>query len=121
MAVSENNRIRYRAMMIARESKWIFGAVPERLARYLAQRFLFGWIVRWLFLADDGEVHRAGEIVLAELARIAGMHRPSQYTNDPHLLAYRLGMRDLFLALLDQLNLDESVVKHLMELDDGLE
>ena len=121
MAISQKNRVRFRSIMISREFKGLFGGVPERLAKRLVGRFLLGPIVRWLFLAPDGEIHRGGEIVLAELARIAGYYRPTQFHEDPQILAYRLGMRDLLRALLDYLYLDESSVQHLMELDDGLE
>ena len=121
MAVSEKNRIRYRSIMIAREARGLFGGMPERTAKRLLGRFLMGPIVRWLFLAPDGEIHRGGEIVLAELARIAGYYRPTQFHEDPQVMAYRLGMRDLLRALLDYLYLDESSVQHLMELDDGLD
>jgi|TARA_Y100000817_G_scaffold266837_1_gene223210 hypothetical protein len=121
MAVSDKNRIRYRSIMLSREVKGLFGGMPERFGKRLLGRFLLGPILRWMFLAPDGEIHRGGEIVLAELARIAGYYRPTQFHEDPQVMAYRLGMRDLLRALLDYLYLDESSVQQLMELDDGLE
>ena len=121
MSVSPENRSRYRAIQISRLAKDIFFGMPERFAKALLGRFLLGPIVRWLFLSAEGELHRAGEIVLAELRRQAGMDRPTLFTTDAHAQYYRLGQRDLYLALVNLLNLDESSVRYLMELDDGLE
>ena len=121
MAVSPENRVRYRVMMIAREAKAIFAGPPERWAKALAARFFVRWIARWLFLGPEGTVHRGGEIVLAFLRTEAGLDRPTLFHSDPHVLAYRQGQRDLYLALVNLLNLDESSVRLLMELDDGLE
>jgi len=67
MAVSQQNRLRFRAILIARDVKWLLGGMPERFAKRAARRWLMGPLLRWLFLAPDGRPHRAGEIVLAEL------------------------------------------------------
>lgn len=120
MAVSEENRARFRAIQVARQAKDIFMGPPERFAKAMLGRFFLGPLLRWLFLAPDGRLHRAGEIVIAELRRENGMDRPTQFHSDALVLAYRTGRRDSFHALINYLNLDESTVRYIMELDDGL-
>lgn len=121
MQVTEENRARERAILISREVKWLFGAVPERFAKAIAGRLLFGVLLRWLFLGEDGRVHRAGEIVLAELRRLSGLnHRKSIFDPDPVTMAFREGKRTMLLELVSYLNLDEITVRKMMELDDGL-
>ncbi|OYX62732.1 MAG: hypothetical protein B7Y88_13850 [Sphingomonadales bacterium 32-64-17] len=119
MAVSQANRIRYRATLISREVKALFKAVPSRFFERLAGRFLFGRLLRWLFLGREGEVHRAGEIVLAEL-RNRYMLKPV-FSTDPLVMARRAGQREVLEDIFNYLNLDETTVRKLMELDDGLE
>lgn len=118
--ISQRNRARYRMILIAREVKYLFGAVPDRFAKWLAGRFLLGPIMRWLFLAEDGRPHRAGEIVLAELRKRGGFARYTIFDPDPHVLAYREGQRSVVLEIFNLLGLDESQVQQLMEVDDGL-
>lgn len=120
MAVSDTNRIRFRQILVAREVKWVFMAVPERFAKRLLGRFLLGPLLRWLFLGPDGRPHRAGEIVLAELRRRSGFGRYSIFDPDPHVLAYREGQRAVVQEIFNLLNLDEAEVRKLMEVDDGL-
>lgn len=120
MAVSQDNRFRYRQILIARQVKWLFMAVPERFAMHLLGRFLLGPLLRWLFLAADGEPHRAGEVVLAELRRRGGLERFSIFDPDPHVLAYREGQRAVVREIFNLLHLDEGRVQNLMEIDDGL-
>ena len=127
--VTQENRLRYRAILIAREVKYVFGAVPERFGWIIAEpvkwtlrRVLLRWILRWLFVAKaDDKPHRAGEIVLAELRSRAGYNRRSNFTSDSHLLAFREGQRAVVQEVFNYLNLDESTVRKMMELDDGLE
>lgn len=119
MAVSERNRRRFRAMLISREFKRLFGAVPERLAARLARPFV-GWFLRAMFLGPDGKPHRAGEIVLAEIRRIGGLDRMSSFDPDPVVMAYREGKRSVVRQLIHLLNLDENEVQKMMELDDGI-
>lgn len=119
MPVSEENRVRYRAIQISRAVKEIFMAVPERFAVHVARRWLFGPILRWLFLAPDGSPHRAGEIVLAEFRD--GYLLKSPFASDPLELARRAGQREVLTDLFNYLNLDEGSVQKLMVLDDGLE
>lgn len=120
MAVTEENRFRYRQILVSREVKWVFVAVPERFAKAVLGRFLLGPLLRWLFLGPDGKPHRAGEIVLAELRRRTGMERYSIFDPDPHVMAYREGQRAAMMMIFNLLNLDESAVQKLMEVDDGL-
>lgn len=120
MPVTQDNRVRYRIILIARQVKWLFLAVPERFAKAAAGRLLFGLLMRWLFLAPDGQPHRAGEIVLAELRRRSGFGRFSIFDPDPHVLAYREGQRAIVQEIFNLLHLDEGQVQKLMEIDDGL-
>jgi hypothetical protein len=119
MAVSEQNRIRYRAIQVSRQVKWIFMAPPERLARWLAGKLLFGMLLRWLFNGPDGKPHVAGEIVLAELRNRYALG--SVFSDDPLVMARKVGRREVFDDLIFYLNLDEGTVQRLMELDDGLD
>lgn len=120
MGVSAENRLRFRQVLVAREVKWLFMAVPERFAKAILGRFLLGPLLRWLFLGPDGRPHRAGEIVLAELRRRTGMERYSIFDPDPQVLAYREGQRAAMMMIFNLLNLDEAAVQKLMEVDDGL-
>lgn len=120
MAVTEENRFRYRQILVSRQVKWVFMAVPELLAERLLGRFLLGPLLRWLFLGPDGRPHRAGEIVLAELRRRTGMERYSIFDPDPHVMAYREGQRAAMMMIFNLLNLDEGAVQKLMEVQDGL-
>lgn len=118
MAVSPENRIRFRAVQVSRQAKWLFMAVPERFAQRLAGRFLIGPLLRWLFLSPDGQVHRAGEIVLAELRNRYALGSP--FSEDPLVMARKVGRREVLDDLFNYLNLDEATVQKIMELDDGL-
>ncbi len=120
MPVTQENRIRYRQILIAREVKWLFMAVPERFAKRLLGRFLLGPLLRWLFLGEDGKPHRAGEIVLAELRRRTGMDRYSIFDPNSRVHAYREGQRASMMMIFNLLHLDEAQVQKLMEVDDGL-
>lgn len=121
MAVSQTNRLRFRAIQVSREVKAVFLGVPERFAMRLTGRLLIGPVLRWLFLSPDGQPHRAGEVVLAELRRRAGLNRRSNFDPDPHVMAYREGQRALVQEIFNYLNLDEGAVRKLMEIDDGLD
>lgn len=121
MSVTQANRLRYRMVLLSREVKWLFSAVPERFAKAILARFFLGPVLRWLFLSEDGKPHRAGEVVLAALRQRAGYNRHSNFDPDPHVLAYREGARATVQEIFNLLNLDESDVRNLMEIDDGLE
>ena len=116
MAVTETNRRRYRAKLISREVKYLFGGVPERLKALLPRR----WLWRWLFLGPEDKPHRSGEILLADLRDFAGIpHSP--FHPDPIIMARRVGRQEVVQRIFNYLNLDEEAVQQLMELDDGLE
>lgn len=127
--VSQANRQRFRSVLLAREVKWLFTAVPERfqwilepVATWGLRRFFLRPILRWLFVAEqEGKPHRAGEIVLAHFRRRAGYHRPTNFHSDPAVLAFREGNRAVVQEIYYLLNLDENDVRNMMELDDGLE
>jgi len=114
MAVSHTNRKRWRAMLISRSVKWLFMAVPDR---FTGQR---GRLWRWLFLSGADEVHKAGEVVLADLRSFCFLDRASIFDADPHVMAYREGRRSVAMRIMNYLNLDEKAVQQLMEIDDGL-
>lgn len=114
MAVTQQNRARYRAILISREVKWALMAVPERF-----QNLLRVWLWRWLFKGPDGKLHRAGEIVLADLRDFAAVGQPI-FSPDPLVMARRLGRREVVERIINYLNLDEGTVQKIMELDDGL-
>lgn len=120
MSVTQANRLRWRTILLSREVKHLFLAVPERFAKAVLGRFFLGMVLRWLFLGENGKPHRAGEIVLAALRQRAGYHRHSNFDPDPHVLAYREGARATVQEIFNLLNLNETDVQQLMELDDGL-
>jgi hypothetical protein len=114
VAVSAENRLRYRSMRISREVKWLLMAVPGRFQERLRARL---W--RWLFLSDAGKIHRAGEVLLADLRDFAAVGLPI-FDPDPAIMARRLGRREVVERIINYLNLDEATVQQLMQLDDGL-
>lgn len=119
MTVSQQNRNRFRAILISRELKHVMIAVPERFAKAIAGRWLFGMLLRWLFLGPDDRPHRAGEIVLAQLRRRTGYGRPTIFDPDPQVMAFREGQRAVVQEIFMLLNLDEAAVQQMMEVDDG--
>lgn len=112
---SDINKLRWRAVLIAREFKAVFHGVPERFAKLMVR-----WLWRWLFLGPDGKPHRAGRIVLRDLAQFCGAANKTIFHADPHVLARREGRREVFVRICILLNLDELEVRKLMELDDGI-
>lgn len=119
MSVSADNQERFYRMQVARAWKEIFMGVPERAARWIAGTFLVRWIWRWLFLSAEGELSRAGEIVLADLRNDFLLR--GQFHKDPIEMARRVGQREVIEQLFYYLALDEKRVQQLMELDDGFE
>lgn len=113
MAVTEKNRLRFRAILLSRAAKDLFMGLPGRL---IPTR----WLWRWLFLSGDGQVHRAGEVVLADLRDFAGANE-SPFNPDPIIMARRVGRQEVVQRIFYLLNLDENTVRQLMELDDGLD
>lgn len=115
MTVSSENRLRWRSILLARMFKGLFFGMPDSVRGRLC-----GWFWRLMFLGPDGKPHRAAGFVLAELRRVCFFDRPSIFDANPQVMAYREGARRVFLVIMDYLNLDESEVRKLMELDDGL-
>ncbi|WP_156522168.1 Bbp19 family protein [Croceicoccus mobilis] len=108
MSVTPGNRLRWRAICVSRMVKDVFWAVVPRR-----------WLWRWLFLDEEGRVHRPGEAVLADLRDYAGLGR-SNFNSDPLMMARLAGRQDVALRIINYLNLDEAQVQQLMEIDDGL-
>ncbi|SFR86546.1 hypothetical protein [Sphingomonas jatrophae] len=107
MSAAQINALRVRSVKISRAFKALFkGGVP-------VSRFY-----RWLFHVD-GELRRDGQIVLADLRDFCFADRPT-FDSDALVMARREGRRDVFLRITNYLNLDESVVRQLMEIDDGI-
>lgn len=110
MAVSQTNRIRWRAVQLARTAKELFARafIPRR------------WFYRWLFRGENGDLRQVGEYVLADLRQFCGADKLEIFHTDPQVQAYRLGKQAVFRRIVYFLNLDEAAVQKLMELDDGL-
>lgn len=115
MAVSQTNRARWRAVLVSRDFKWLFKAVPSRFRDRMTR-----WLWRALFLADDGQLHMAGHHVLADLRDFAAPPGVPLFSADPLVMARRIGRREVFERIVNYLNLDEATVQTLMQLDDGL-
>lgn len=102
-----------------RAIKFRHGLIDVFLAPLVPDR----WLWRWLFLSD-GQMRRAGEIVLARLKRFCFADR-SIFGGDAGLndstwvLGVREGRRQVWLEITKHLNLDEDAVQKLVENDDG--
>jgi hypothetical protein len=87
------NRFRWRAILVGREYKRLF---------------------------QQGDVTtREAEYVLADLRRFCRADRPTIFDRDAMTMARREGRREVFVRIVNFLNLDERAVQQLMELDDG--
>lgn len=115
MTVTAQNRARWRAILISRDTKWLLTTIPDRVRGWLV-----AWLWRWLFASDEGALHRAGEIILADLRDHAKFSEPLPLDIDPLAMARIEGRRETVRRILNYLNLDEAVVGEIMELDDGL-
>lgn len=108
---SVNNAIRQAAIRIAQVYKdlfWMPWVPPGR--RY-----------RWLFRGQNGDVRVPGEMVLADLRDFCFAGPNDQtFDTDPLVMARRTGRREVFQRITSFLNLDESMVQQLMEIDDGI-
>lgn len=116
-APTERNWMRLRAIRISRAVKDLLMMAPGLMVR----RWWLGWIWRALFIGQDGQVHRSGEILLADLREFAFGGGRTVFSNDPLVMARREGRREVFVRIVNYLNLDEAVVQKLMEVDDGIE
>lgn len=109
MAVSETNKLRYRAIQLSRSYKWLIaGALPR------------GWLYNWLFRGEDGELRMVGEHVLADLREFCWLDAPTIFHAEPLVMARREGRREVGLRIVNMLGLDEATVQVMMRLDDGL-
>jgi hypothetical protein len=115
MAVTDANRLRWRSILISRAFKGVFFGMPE----WLRARAL-GWLWRAMFMGPDGELHRAGEVILADLRRICFMDRPTIFDADPAVMAYREGARRVFMVIMNYLELNESTVLKIMEVENDI-
>lgn len=73
-----------------------------------------------LFFAAEDHLRRDAEIALADL-RDYCFGQKSTFDADALVMARREGRRDVWLRITNYLNLDETQVQQLMEVDDGLE
>jgi len=72
-----------------------------------------------LFFSADKIMSRDAEIVLADLRDFTRAEQGA-FSPDPYVNARNIGRREVFLRLTHHLNLDESEVRKLMEMDSGL-
>lgn len=72
-----------------------------------------------LCFGENGDLKRSAEHVLADLRAFCKADAPTIFSTDPLLLARREGRREVFVRIQRMLNLDESEVQKLMEIDDG--
>lgn len=132
MNAVERNRLRSRALRIARSFKDVFRpGGPVMIWRRVAAAVLIAIVTlrgraalrRWLYrtvLTSDGETLRiAAHHVLADL-RDYSFGAKSAFDPDPIIMARRQGRRDVWLRITQYLNLDEEQVQKLMEIDDGI-
>lgn len=119
MAVSQENQERYYRVRVSRNWKDLLMGLPDRFAKRILAKFFAGFIWRWLFLSEDGELTRAGEIVLADLRD--DFLTSGTFHKDPIVMAKRVGNREVIEQILNYLALDETQVLKMMELDDELE
>lgn len=73
-----------------------------------------------LFRGDNGQLKRSAERVVADLRGFCHAGAPTIFHTDPLVMARREGRREVFVRIINFLNLDEATVQQLMELDDGL-
>lgn len=76
-------------------------------------------LYRWLFGDGPGGMRRVGELVLSDLAEFCHADKPTIFNSDPLIMARQEGRREVFVRIQNFLNLDESAVRKIMEIDDG--
>lgn len=102
--------IRRKAVNVSRAAKEIFFA-------YFAPR---RWSWRAVFFAPGHDrLRRASELVLKDLGNFCFATR-STFSSDPYLMGVREGRRQVWLRIVQSLELDERQVQQLMEVDDGV-
>lgn len=129
MSMSEKNYRRWRALNISRAFKSVFRpGGPVRIWMRIATMLLLTgrwrpWVRRWayrtVFTADGETLRIAANHVLADL-RDYSFARKSAFDPDPIIMARLQGRRDVWLRIANYLELDETAVQKLMEIDDGI-
>jgi hypothetical protein len=122
--MNENNRRRWRAVLISRDWKALLPSMSapawlRTIAALLTAIVGRRWAYRTAFTGDDGAMRIATQHVLADL-REYSFARTSAFDPDPIIMARRQGRRDVWLRISNYLNLDEAQVQTLMEIDDGI-
>ncbi|BBC99102.1 Bbp19 family protein [Sphingobium sp. YG1] len=109
------NQKRIRAVLQSRAFKRLFlreaeiAEVEPDGVEVTAQRLFFG---------EGGLLKRDAEAVLADL-RDYCRAQSSGFSPDPLIMAKMAGRREVWLRIMEFLNLDEKLVQTLMEVDDG--
>lgn len=109
------NMLRVRAVLQSRAFKQLFSGEVEMAEEDAAEPHP----VARLFRVDGGSISRDGEAVLADLRDFCFAQK-STFHPDARVQAQREGRREVWLRIMNFLNLDETQVQKLMEVDDGL-
>lgn len=112
MALSPENQMRLWAIRRAAVYRDLFRAA---VLRALPVR----WFYRWLFADGRGGLSDPGERVLSDLRDFCHASDATIFDSDPLVMARREGRREVFMRMQNFLNLDETKVRNLMEIDDG--
>lgn len=114
------NQKRWRAILQSRAVRALFLAPPRAQATAEnGEPEPAAAIAERLFFGPDGVLTRDAQSVLADLRDFC-FAQATIFATDPLLMARRAGRREVWLRLMDFLNLDEKQVQMLMEVDDGL-
>lgn len=110
-AAERRDGVRRKAVEVGRAMKDLF------FAYFLPS----AWSWRTLFfVAGHNRLKRASQIVLRDLATFCFATRTT-FSSDPYIMGVREGRRQVWLRIIDGLELDEREVRKLMEIDDGVE
>ena len=108
--ISKNER-RIHAVRVSRSFKDLFAGWQTPVTEW-----------RRLFLTDEERLRVSAQRVLADLRDFCFAHpnnRRLLFSQDPLVMARRIGRREVFDRITTYLNLDEAAVQKLMEIDDG--
>ncbi|WEK43639.1 MAG: hypothetical protein P0Y64_02055 [Candidatus Sphingomonas colombiensis] len=133
MSLSERNYRRWRSVQVSRAFKSLFrpAGIVDAGRRVIGAIALLGvfllggrqawrrWLYRIAFTVDGETLRLAANHVLADL-RDFSFARTSAFDPDPIIMARRQGRRDVWLRIANYLELDETAVQKLMEIDDGI-
>lgn len=109
--MSTTNQRRLQAVRMARNFKDLFAGWQTPVT-----------VWRRLFLTDEERLRVSAQRVLADLRDFCFAHpnnRRLLFSQDPLVMARRIGRREVFDRITTYLNLDEAAVQKLMEIDDG--